>query len=270
MHRTIVWLDEMTTRDVALVGHKAAHLGWLSRAGLPVPDGFVVSSAAYMRAAEAAGLRHALSTCSAVTPSQGGALVRRPEDLAAMAARIRLPHDLAVAVCEAYRQLDHHSAAVAVRSSATSRDRDEPPFAGMHAAFTSITGEQLLLDRIRACWASLYSPRVVAYRAARHLTDEPSIAVVVQRMVDADRAGVAFAAGEETAIVVKEGVLCGDETDQVTRLGRQVADVHRRAMEIEWAFAGGELWLLQASPMVSGRGGPRPGPGSLHRSRPGG
>jgi pyruvate,water dikinase len=80
---------------------------------------------------------------------------------------------------------------VAVRSSATAEDTAEASFAGMNESFTNVDGAKLI-DRIVDCWASLWSPRVVAYRHSLGLTDEPTIAVVIQKMVDSDAAGVMF------------------------------------------------------------------------------
>ena len=77
---------------------------------------------------------------------------------------------------------------VAVRSSATAEDTASTSFAGMNETFTNVSGDDALVDRIVDCWASLWSPRVVAYRATQRLADEPAIAVVVQRMVDARHA----------------------------------------------------------------------------------
>ena len=78
---------------------------------------------------------------------------------------------------------------VAVRSSATAEDTGSTSFAGMNETFTNVQGGEELVDRLVDCWASLWSPRVIAYRSTQGLADEPAIAVVVQEMVDSERLG---------------------------------------------------------------------------------
>ena len=113
---------------------------------------------------------------------------RWPEDLADTLDRV------ASEVLDAYRRLGGSDgpANVAVRSSAAGEDSGEASFAGMNETFTNVRGDRELLDRLRACWRSVYGDRVVSYRATRRLEAEPAIAVVVQRMLDVDRSGVMF------------------------------------------------------------------------------
>jgi pyruvate,water dikinase len=77
-----------------------------------------------------------------------------------------------------------------VRSSATAEDTKAASFAGMNRSFTNVRGADDLLARVRDCWASLYGERVIIYRASKRMKDEPAIAVVVQKMVNSDKAGV--------------------------------------------------------------------------------
>jgi pyruvate,water dikinase len=207
-HREVVWLDDPATHDAALVGEKAASLGRLQRAGFPVPCGFVVTATAYRRAAEESGLREARRALAAEPdPEDLAELAARAEDLASTVSRIDLPPDLVTAIVDAYQCLDPPGTAVAVRSSAAPEAAADISFAGVHATYTRVTGRTNLLDRVRYCWASLHGARAVAYRARQGLVEEPAIAVMVQRMVDADRAGVAFTAdpatGDTDSIVVE-------------------------------------------------------------------
>ncbi len=113
----------------------------------------------------------------------------------------------------AYRELGEDPS-VAVRSSATSEDTAGTSFAGMNSTFTNVSGRQDVLTRLVDCWASLYSPRVVAYRASNGMDEEPAIAVVIQRMVDSERSGVAFTAdpstGDRNRIVVEAAYGLGE------------------------------------------------------------
>jgi pyruvate,water dikinase len=103
---------------------------------------------------------------------------------------------------------------VAVRSSATAEDTAATSFAGMNETFTNVRGDDELVERVVDCWASLFGARVCSYRATRHVTDEPAIAVVVQRMVDADRSGVMFTAdpatGDDTRMVIEAAFGLGE------------------------------------------------------------
>lgn len=186
--------------DADQAGGKGANLGELIAAGLPVPPGFVVTCDAYrssMRAggvdAELAALHHeALGTVD--DPARLDELCRRMRDEVRSG---NLTADLRDAVVAAYRALGPH-VVVAVRSSAAGEDGRDASFAGMNRSITNITGEQDLIDAVAGCWASLFTPRVLTYRAARGFTEAPEMAVVVQRMISADRAGVAFTADPST------------------------------------------------------------------------
>lgn len=177
-------LGGLTAQDVAIAGGKGANLGELVRGGFDVPDGFVVTTAAYDR----------------VVAEHGPAGLATAD----------LPDDLADAVLRAYADLG--GGAVAVRSSATTEDLPEASFAGQQETFLNVSGEAALLAAVRDCWASLWTERAVAYRS-RHAPDATaSLAVVVQRLVPADAAGVMFTANpangrvEETVITASWGL----------------------------------------------------------------
>jgi pyruvate, water dikinase len=187
MAECIAWFGDVSRHDVATVGGKGANLGELTRAGFPVPPGFVVTADAYLQALDEAGARDLLRR------SIGGGDVDDPAALSQLAVDSQtcvraagMPDAVRRAVLDAYARLGHDER-VAVRSSATAEDTASTSFAGMNETFTNVHGADELFDRIVDCWASLWSPRVVAYRATQELTDEPAIAVVVQRMVDAAR-----------------------------------------------------------------------------------
>ena len=210
----VVRLDEVGGGDVGLVGGKGANLGELIRAGFPVPPGFVVTAAAYLTAMDRAGIRAQL--LEAARSAGSGSPDQLAERAAALAAQVRaagMPEDLRAAILGAYHALGP-SVRVAVRSSATMEDAAGTSFAGMHETFTNVEGDEQLLTRISDCWASVFGARVIAYRAAQGITEEPAIAVVVQRMVDADRSGVIFSAdpstGDTGRIVIEAALGLGE------------------------------------------------------------
>ncbi|MDA2811587.1 PEP-utilizing enzyme [Nocardiopsis sp. RSe5-2] len=183
-------LSEFGRSDLDTAGGKAANLGEMVRLGLPVPDGFAVTTWAYARAA-AKGAPAAALRALAEHPSDEGAAVRAAFEAA------DLPDDLRAAILDAYR--DMGGGPVAVRSSATAEDLPGAAFAGQQDTYLNIVGEEELLDAVRRCWASLWSGRAIAYRR-RIGMDAPDvrIAVAVQRMVPAEWAGVAFTADPVT------------------------------------------------------------------------
>lgn len=176
--------------DLAAVGGKAANLGELLNAGLPVPSGFVLTTEAYAEfvaaSSEVAAAVRELGLDGASTKDVRAAFVSAP-----------VPDAIRTALAQAYAGLG--SGAVAVRSSATAEDLAEASFAGQQDTLLNVRGLEPLLDAVRACWASLWTARAVDYRARRGIAaDDVSLAVVVQTMVEADASGVMFTANPST------------------------------------------------------------------------
>ena len=191
--RAVVGLDELGRDDLEIAGGKGANLGELIRAGLPVPGGFVVTTDAYVQAADAVGLAAMVEDAE-------------PAALREKLASAPIDADLRVQVTEAYRALGD-DVAVAVRSSATAEDLPGAAFAGQQDTYLNIVGADAVLDAVRDCWASLWTDRAVSYRRERHVDPHTvRIAVVVQVLVDAEVAGVMFSAdpvsGRRDRIVV--------------------------------------------------------------------
>jgi pyruvate,water dikinase len=191
--------------DVSVVGGKAVNLGALCRAGFPVPAGFVVTTDAY-RAARNAG-----------------------ED--------GVSSELAELIGAAYAQLG--GGRVAVRSSATAEDMAGASMAGQYETFLNVEGEPALLAAVARCWASLDTPRTRSYLAERGIPlDRVAMAVVVQRQVAADVAGVLFTANPRTGdlreMVVEacwglgEALVSGKVQPDVWRIKRDAGEVIER------------------------------------------
>ncbi|WP_433125058.1 PEP/pyruvate-binding domain-containing protein [Micromonospora sp. CA-240977] len=181
-------LIDLTDAEPATSGGKAAALARLLRAGLPVAPGFVVPTTAY----------------------------RRTDD--------GLPAGLIDEIARALPRIgDGH---VAVRSSATSEDTTEATAAGQHDTFLGVRGTDQVADAVRRCWLSLWSARAVEYRRRRGDTRSPSIAVLVQRLVDADVAGVMFT-GDDTRVEASWG------------LGESVVSGH--VTPDSWTLTGGQI-----------------------------
>lgn len=227
----VTWFEALSKQDVATAGGKGANLGELTRAGAPVPPGFVVTAQAYLSAMEAGGVRDELRTvASGVDVEDDAALRDGARRLQEFVTKAGVPAALRDEVLRAYARFPAGTR-VAVRSSATAEDTAETSFAGMNKTFTNVRDAEELLARIVECWASLYGERVVAYRATQGVRDEPAIAVVVQQMVDSERSGVMFTAdpatGDRDVVVIEAAFGLGE----VVVSGQVEPDTYRVAKD---------------------------------------
>ena len=209
MTDVIAWFDQLGQADAAIAGGKGANLGELSKAGLPVPAGFVITAAGYLAAMDEGGVRdelRALFSDATAHTDDPGALAEAGDRLRTLVRKAGVPGRLRDEIVAAYHHLGG-DVAVAVRSSATAEDTAGTSFAGMHETFANVVGDVALIERVVDCWVSLYGDRVIAYRSSQGLVDEPAIAVVVQRLVAAERSGVLFtvdpSSGDRTRMVIE-------------------------------------------------------------------
>ncbi|MBH0781066.1 phosphoenolpyruvate synthase [Nocardia bovistercoris] len=192
--------EHLRLTDADRAGGKGANLGELVAAALPVPPGFVILRACYeqvmSRGPNGAELDrlHAEALEVVADTARVAELCTRMRELVHATA---LDDTVRAAVRTAYHALGDQ-VAVAVRSSAIGEDSTTSSFAGMNVSRTNVRGDEPLLAAVAECWASLFSPRVVTYRARRGLRGRPVMAVVVQRMVAPRAAGVAFTADPAT------------------------------------------------------------------------
>ncbi|HVS35897.1 MAG TPA: PEP/pyruvate-binding domain-containing protein [Gemmataceae bacterium] len=267
--------DQITASDADAVGGKGLSLGLMASAGLPVPPGFCVTSEAYRR-------------------WRGQSLTDG--------------HELGQRIADAYRVLG--GGPVAVRSSATAEDGSAASFAGQQETYLGVQGDMEVCAAVCRCWASLQTERAVAYRKRQGVSDDGlAMAVVVQRLVPAEAAGVLFtrdpldaegrrmlveaswglgesvvsgrvtpdrfhidrdtgavlerhihpktiqttAEGQQTVPPEKQNQPCLDDAQLalLAELGRQVEAFYGDARDVEWAWADGRFWLLQARPITA-------------------
>ena len=190
----VLWLEEIRKEDIAAVGGKGASLGEMSSLGLPVPGGFVVTSRAFRNFLVGTGLERTLfSELENLNVDDNKALEQAAQKARAAVMKAKMPESLKKRVREAYRKLDGGTMVVAVRSSATAEDLPDASFAGQQETYLNIRGEKNLLEAVHKCWASLYGARAVYYRAKQGFDDRSvNIAVVVQQLINAEKAGVMF------------------------------------------------------------------------------
>lgn len=193
----VVWFKDVDREDIGIVGGKGANLGEMTKAGFPVPNGFIVTAQAYFHFLDEAHLRndmqdllHGLDVSNSKQLADTGKAIRT------LITRAQFPDDIASDVMKAYFKLDtgllRHSP-VAVRSSATAEDLPDASFAGQQATFLNVQGEANLLEKVKEAWASLFTDRAIFYRVTNKFDHfKVGIAVPVQRMVQSDLSGIMF------------------------------------------------------------------------------
>lgn len=250
--------------SAAIVGTKAANLARLLAAGFPVPDGIVLDTSSFMT----------------YVPQS----VRESYDPVAAVRQAPLPEPVAEALRTGLDLLGEGP--LAVRSSGVAEDLPGASFAGQYTTVLGVEGFEAVADAVRECWASAFRPHLMRYQAARGLVGHP-VAVLIQHLVDADAAGVAFTANpvtgnrEETVVSAVRGLgerlvsgqaspdewvvrgrqashlstpedaLSPDQVLAVAGLARRVEAFFGSPQDIEWAFRKGELYLLQARPITA-------------------
>ncbi|MGV9611690.1 phosphoenolpyruvate synthase [Nocardia xishanensis] len=198
-------LADLRLTDADRAGGKGANLGELVAGRLPVPPGYVILKSCYEEViihgphgAELDTLHaEALEAAAQSARSDGARLDELCARMRELVHQSPMAAGVHAAVLAAYHRLGD-SAPVAVRSSAVGEDSATASFAGMNLSRTNVRGDDRLMDAVVDCWASLFTPRVLTYRARREMHERPDIAVVVQRMVAARRSGVAFTADPAT------------------------------------------------------------------------
>jgi pyruvate,water dikinase len=316
---------EVGAGDVAIVGGKAANLGELTRAGLPVPAGFCVTAAAYRAFISESGTWQRIEGLLHDLPDDPAAVDEIATAIRALLMEQPMPSDVAEQIVVRYRQLaggpgsgkeeGEADPPVAVRSSATAEDLPDASFAGQQDTYLNVRGEEQVLDHVRQCWASLWTARAVAYRVKQGYDHaDVALAVAVQRMVGADVAGVLFTADPVTSALVShvinaswglgEAIVSGlvtpdtwtidkstgavtdrrigrkerqvvrsadggtdehdvpedlrdiasltdDQLAELARFGTQIEEHYGRPMDVEWAYADGRCFILQARPITT-------------------
>jgi pyruvate, water dikinase len=165
--------------EVMHAGGKGASLARMASLGLPVPPGFVVPADALE-----ASLGERAQELSSLTADDAA----RAQQIVAAA---EMPSELSEAIAAAYAE-PGDGESVAVRSSACAEDSEEASFAGQQETYLHVRGADAVIERVRDCWGSFFSERALFYRAQKGSLEDLGMAVVVQRMVDADVAGVLF------------------------------------------------------------------------------
>jgi len=197
----VISLDELGKHNVNVSGGKGANLGELIKIGISVPNGFVVTTSSFDNFIQTYNFGNRIQEIVERTNVEDTAmLLKASQEIKEIVLSRELPTEVTLKVTKAYGNLSDNDEAklssigqkgpppiVAVRSSATTEDLPTASFAGQHATL----GEKHLIESIRKCWASLFEPRAIFYRA-KYGFSRASIAVIVQKMVNSEKSGIMF------------------------------------------------------------------------------
>lgn len=187
-------LTQLNKNDLATAGGKGANLGEMIAAGLPVPSGFVLTTAAYDAFVAANNLQaQIVALAKSVSAGDPQTADKAAQEIGTLFLTAVFPDEIEAALLTAWQALD--ASTVAVRSSATAEDLPEASFAGQQDTFLNVRSQAALLEAVKKCWASLWTARAIAYRQRQEIApDSVSLAVVVQELVDATASGILFTA----------------------------------------------------------------------------
>ena len=195
MHRgqkAIVWFNEVTKKDIPLVGGKGANLGEMTNAHIPVPSGFIVTASAYYDFLQRSKITDKIQNLlKPLDPNDSKQLQQIADQVQQVVLDAPMPPELAKEIEQAYIKMGR--GLVAVRSSATAEDLPEASFAGQQSTFLNVQGEKEVIAAVQGCWASLFKPRAIFYRHQQGFDHfRVGIAVPVQKMVQSEASGVMF------------------------------------------------------------------------------
>ncbi|HEC21119.1 MAG TPA: phosphoenolpyruvate synthase, partial [Candidatus Peregrinibacteria bacterium] len=196
MKKIIYSFSEGGRRTIGALGGKGANLAEMTQQGFPIPSGFTISAQVYFRFVEEAGIQKKILKIVDIDVHNTKKLHQASRDIEKIVLAAPIPLDIKRAIDKAYEKLGKgKDFYVAARSSATAEDLPEASFAGQQATFLDVIGKRQLIQAVKKCWASLYTPRAIFYRINQGFEHgKVGIAVVVQEMVPSETAGVMFTA----------------------------------------------------------------------------
>jgi len=209
-YKFIKWFEELRKEDVPLVGGKGANLGEMTSAGIPIPPGFCVTAEAYKYFVENVKVEDGRTLQEWIMDVISKTNVDDSKQLQENTAKIRekiismeMPEEIASEIEQAYKKLSQRfnmeEVYVAVRSSATAEDLPEASFAGQQETYLDVLGIDDVKEKVKKCWASLWTARATFYRAKQGFDhSKVYLSAVVQKMVNSETSGVMFTANPVT------------------------------------------------------------------------
>ncbi len=210
-------ISDLGKNDIDIAGGKGANLGELVAAGFNVPPGFVLTTAAYDYFLESSGIKDTIYELLAkVDASSEASLQDTSQRIRELFDTVEIPPDLKEEILASYKVLfkGKRPGLVAVRSSATAEDLPTASFAGQQDTYLNVESPEDLLDKVRKCWSSLFTPRAIYYRITKGFEhSKVKLAVVVQKMINSEISGIMFTVdpnSEMPHIIIEAGYGLGE------------------------------------------------------------
>jgi len=208
----IAWLSDLSKKDLKLAGGKGANLGEIFNAKFPVPQAFVVTTDAFFHFLKEAKLEQKIKDIlNQIKVDETKALTTKAKEIRELITQSEMPQNLQVEIIEAYDHFNvdlneiknspgalsilrssREPVFVSVRSSATAEDQADASFAGQQSSFINIKGNKELIQKVKECFASIFTARAIFYRKKKQFEGLVGIAAVVQKMINSDKSGVMF------------------------------------------------------------------------------
>ncbi|MFA5749616.1 MAG: phosphoenolpyruvate synthase [Candidatus Shapirobacteria bacterium] len=194
----VLWFNQLHLSDVNLVGGKGGNLGEMYNLDVPIPNGFVVTSNAYFQFIKDNNLKLVIENILKITDvDQPDQLLTASKKIKTIFRKTPVDQKLSIEIMKAYKKLSgfggFKNIPVAVRTSATAEDSSDASFAGLGDTFLNVIGETNVVNRIRDCWASLFTPRSIFYQVKKHYDHfKIGVAVPVQKLINSEISGIMF------------------------------------------------------------------------------
>ena len=281
--RYIAWLSDLSKKDLSLAGGKGANLGEMYNAKFPVPPAFVVTTDAFYYFLKEAKLDDSIKkVLDSIDVDSTDDLTKKAEEIRNIIINAEMPKNLQDEILEAY---DHFNVDlnemqgspgalailksarepifVSVRSSATAEDLGDASFAGQQDTFINVKGNVQLIEKVKRCFASIFTARSIYYRKKKGFDDLVGIAAIVQKMINSEKSGVMFSKNpvkNNSEVLIEavfgqgEGIVSGkikpDQyvlSEDLEVLSEQISDKKLAIVRT----AGGETKTIQLTPEKS-------------------
>ena len=263
----VYWFGELSKDSLPVAGGKGANLGEMANSGFPIPPGFVVNADSYFEFIKFHKIDSLIDeTLDSLDVEDTNRLNEASRTLSDAIMSYPVPEDMASQIIEAYGRLKEQTGSkteyVAVRSSATAEDVPSASFAGQQATFLNIYGDQNLVDSVKRCWASLFTPRAIYYRVQQGFEhSKVRIAVVVEHMVQSEKSGVFFTVDpvtQDTGKMVIEAAFGLGETVVSGAVTPDTYIIDKKDLEISSKHIAKQEWMLIKSENANIKAGIKP------------
>jgi len=279
----IAWLSDLSKKDPQLAGGKGANLGEMFNTKFPVPQAFVVTTDAFYLYLKETKIQDQIrELLNRIKVDDTDDLTQKAEEIRKMITDVEMPEILEKEILEAY---DHFNVDleglkespgalailksarepifVSVRSSATAEDLGDASFAGQQESFINVKGNRDLIEKVKRCFASIFTARSIFYRKKKGFEDLVGIAAIVQKMVNSDKSGVMFSRNPvknndeimiEAVFGQGEGIVSGKIKPDQHTLTRELKLIQEKISDKKLAIirtSGGQTKTIQLTPEKS-------------------